>query len=320
MSNELVTFENINAVEVFKTGGVQPLIDRVREEVSGEVPDTSNDKGRKRIASLAHKVAKSKTALDKAGKELADQLNAQLKPINSERKLARDELDKLRDEIRSPLTDWESEQEAIETAELARVQAVELAKQKESDQEIAILLDNEFNREAAAVLAKQEADKIAYENQLKAEAVELAKAEALAETARIAAEYAEKERQSIQREADLKAEARQSEERVIRDKEFAMKREQAQIEQAKFDAENAEKRRLADIEAANRLNAERQQEEIERLALEQQARDNDKAHRTAVNRCAVSELMEWANLTQEQAKAVVTSIAKRKISKISISY
>jgi colicin import membrane protein len=316
MSNELVTFENINAVEVFKTGGVQPLIDRVREEVSGEVPDTSNDKGRKRIASLAHKVAKSKTWLDKAGKELADQLNAQLKPINSERKLARDELDKLRDEIRSPLTNWESEQEAIEAAELAKAEAIKLAKQKEDDQEIALLLDDNFNREAAAVLAKQEADKIAYENQLKAEAVELAKAEALAETARIAAEYAEKERLAVEREVKLKAEAFQAERRQ---KQYIIDSENAE-KQRIVNAENAELRRLADIESARVNEVNRQQAEQKRLSKEQEIRENNKAHLASVNNCAVSELMEWASLTQEQAKAVVTCIAKRQISKIAISY
>tara|TARA_R110000851_G_C13025402_1_gene560576 strand:- start:42 stop:1001 length:960 start_codon:yes stop_codon:yes gene_type:complete len=319
MSNELVAFENINALEVFKTGGVQPLIDRVREEVAGEVPDTTNDKGRKRIASLAHKVAKSKTALDKAGKELADKLNAQLKPINSERKLARDELDKLRDEIRSPLTGWENEQQAIADNLAAEEAANLLAKKKDADQEIAILLDNEFNREAAAVLAKQEADKIAYENQLKAEAVELEKANALVETARIAAESLERERQAIQREADLKAEARQAEERAIREKEFAMKREQAQIEQAKLDAENAEKRRIADIETANQMNAERQQAEIERLALEQRIKAADKEHSRSVNNEIVQYLLS-TGITEAQAQQIVVMIAKRQVPNVSISY
>jgi colicin import membrane protein len=309
MSNELVAFEGLNAVEVFKSGGVQPLIDRVREELATEVPDVSNDKGRKRIASRAHLASKSKTALDKMGKDLADELNAKLKPINAERKLARDEFDKIRDETRKPLTDWEAEQEAIAAAELAEAEAIKLAKQKEDDQEIALLLDDNLNREAAAVLAKQEADKIAYENQLKAEAVEIAKAEALAETARIAAEYAEKERLANEREMELRAEARYAEQKRI-----------DQEEKYKFDCKEAEEKRLADIEAARVNEVNRQQAEQDRLAAEQQAREDDKFHRASVNNCAVSELMEWASLTQDQAKAVVTSIAKRQISKIAISY
>ena len=108
MTNEISVIDKINAVEVFKDGGARKILDAIRNEVSGEVPDVTTKKGRDRIASLAYKVAKSKTALDSAGKSLADQLNAQLKPINSERKIIRDELDKLKDEVRKPLTDYEN--------------------------------------------------------------------------------------------------------------------------------------------------------------------------------------------------------------------
>jgi colicin import membrane protein len=327
MNKEIAIFEGFKAAELFKTGGVQQAIEYVRTEICSEIPDVSTAKGRKRIASLSAKASKSKTALDKLGKDLADELNLKLAPINAERKLARDAFDKMRDETRQPLTDWEEEQKAIAAAALAEAEAARLIKQKGDDQEVAILLDYKFNNEAAAALAKQEADKIAYEEQLKAEAVELAKAEALAETVRIAAEYAEKERLAAERENQLKVDAKKAEaarilaeENAAQAKLDAANRAEEQVRQAAINEKNAEKRRVAAVQAANHLGVQRQKAEIRRLASEQKARDDDKANRERVNNCAVSELREWACLTQDQAKAVVDAIAKNKVSKIAITY
>lgn len=87
--------------------GLGPYIQKIREEVSGFVPDVTTDKGRKAIASLAHKVAKSKTALDGIGKELVSKLKEEPKLVDAERRRMRDILDALRDDVRKPLTDWE---------------------------------------------------------------------------------------------------------------------------------------------------------------------------------------------------------------------
>lgn len=114
MSTEISVLESINPVEVFKAGGIDSILSAIREEVVHDIPNTETAKGRKEIASRAYKVRQSKTYLDKKGKELADQLNAQLKPINAERKKARDQLDALADELREPLTAWEdAEKERI---------------------------------------------------------------------------------------------------------------------------------------------------------------------------------------------------------------
>jgi colicin import membrane protein len=327
MSNELVAFKNLDPVEVFKSGGVQPLIDLVRKELSSEVPDVSTDAGRKRIASRAFLASKSKTALDKLGKDLADELNEKLKPINTERKLARDEFDKMRDETRQPLTDWEKEQEDVAAAELAKVEAMRLAKQKEDDQEIAILLDYKFNSEAAAALAKLEADRIAYEEQLRVAAVRAAKAEALAETARIAADYAEKESLAAERENQLRINAKKAEaarilaeENAAQVKLDAVNRAKEQVRQTAINEKNAEKRRVAAVQAANHLNVKRQKAEVQRLATEQKARDDDKVNRTKIDRFAVLDLMRFAKLTEDQAETVVVAIAKNKISRTAITY
>ena len=95
---------------LFQNGGtaIDPLIARIETEVRSHVADLTSKKGRDAIASLAHKVSKSKTALDAAGKSLTETQKAEIKQVDDARKKMRDRLDALRDEARKPLTDWET--------------------------------------------------------------------------------------------------------------------------------------------------------------------------------------------------------------------
>ena len=315
MSNELVALKDLKAVEVFKEGGVQPLIDLVREELSSEVPDVSTDKGRKRIASRAHLASKSKTALDKMGKDLADQLNAKLKPINAERKLARNELDKIRDETRQPLTDWEDEQKAIEVAKQAEIEAAELAKQKDIDHEMALLLDDKFNQEAKSELVRIEQERIAYDAQLAAnaasEATRIAEAKALEETQRIEAEKAE----AIRKEQRAILEKEQSEQR---EKQAVIDLENAEKEKV-IQAERAEARRIADIETAKQNQIAAQKAEEARLAEEQKAKDANTEHCRTINNLILDSLIE-AGMTKEQGISFITKLLKGEVPNTKITY
>ena len=38
MSKELLVIEELKAVEIFVAGGIQPILDRIKEEVSAEKP------------------------------------------------------------------------------------------------------------------------------------------------------------------------------------------------------------------------------------------------------------------------------------------
>lgn len=136
----IATLNTLPAAEIFKSGGMRSILDAIKTEASSEVGSVESAQGRKDIASMAHKVSKSKALLDKLGKALADDLNSQLKPINAERKLARDELDELRDTIRQPLSDWEYE-------EKARVAAIALKAEIDDCLEVAHLLNDKFDRD-----------------------------------------------------------------------------------------------------------------------------------------------------------------------------
>jgi colicin import membrane protein len=178
MSQELLVIENLNPVDVFKAGGIGPIIAMIEAEVSAEVPDTTTGKGRKAIASNAYKVSQSKTLIDKMGKTLTDSLNAQLKPINAERKLARDGLDELKDKIRQPLTIWEAGEARIKADAKAEEEAKALAIQVSADHELAALMDNEYNRQRAERIEAKRKAQLEHEAQLKIEAAAQAKFDA----------------------------------------------------------------------------------------------------------------------------------------------
>jgi hypothetical protein len=104
------------AVMFRKENGLDPIVARIAEEVRSHVPDLTTAKGRDAIKSLAFKVARSKTALDDAGKKLNEDARAQINIVDAARRKIRDQLDALRDEARKPLDDWEAaEKERVDT-------------------------------------------------------------------------------------------------------------------------------------------------------------------------------------------------------------
>ena len=130
MSNELAVIEVKNPALVFVPQGLDPLINRIKEEVKKEQPnlDISTEAGRKAIASLAYKIAQSKTKLDKIGKELTEEQRLFIEGVNAERKRAWKELEELQDEVRKPLTEWETaEKVRIERHETAIARMIELS-------------------------------------------------------------------------------------------------------------------------------------------------------------------------------------------------
>lgn len=309
--SDLIVVEKLELVPFFTKGDqIGSVIAALTKEAESFVAgDLSVKKNRDAVKAMVTKFTKSKTYLESKGKELAAEYKAIPKAIDANRKAVKDSLAALQDLVRKPLTDWEDEQQAIADKLAAEEAASLLAKQKEADHEIAILLDEKFESVKKAeveLLAKQKAE---YEAELKRQAAE--------EATRLAEQQALAEKQRFENE---RLESIRQQERATLEKEQAIKREQAQIEQAKIDAENAENRRIADIETANRLNEDRQEAEKLRLALEQKARDDDKEHRAGVNNLAVSALIEFSGVTEDQAKAVVIALVKGQIPNATLKY
>ncbi|MCK0543539.1 hypothetical protein JTE78_12275 [Pseudomonas syringae pv. aptata] len=316
------------ALAVFSTAnGLEPWLQKVRlkvDEFQNSIPDLKTKKGRDAVASMAHQIAKSKTALEAVGKEISAQQKEIPKKIDAERKRVWDMLESWQKEVRKPLTDWEEAndrridahndgiQRIKDMAVFAETPTAAHVAQVIADLEMVAIDDDwdEFITDAAqakdrtlATLRTLLADRTKHEAEL-------------AEIAKFNAEKAEREQK--ERDAEIARQAvelaqRESEQKAQAEREAAAKREQElidQAEQAKRDAE--QKQRDADAAAENhalqlKLAAEReerqklqaeqdriagiQRAESERLAAEQRQAE-------AVERARLAEVQR-----QEDAKA-----------------
>lgn len=318
---DLVVIEKKNAMAVFTNNDqLDPLIEAIEKEARSLVPDVTTKKGRDAIASMAHKVARSKTYIDNAGKDLVAELKALPKQIDESRRVVRERLDALKDEVRRPLTEWEAEQERIKAEEAMLALHVEalamnedfdrqLAARIESDHEMALLMNDAFDREQADKAAEAERQRIAHEEEIKRLAA--------AAAAREVEQRAQREREeAAHREAVLKAQAEQAE----RDRIEAMQEAEAD-KQAAIEAE----RRKAQ-EEADRIRREAEQREQARLAEEkrkadeQARREADVKHRKAVGTEIVKALLANTSLTRDQAIEVLTAVKDGRIPHTGISY
>jgi hypothetical protein len=110
---ELIVIEPKDALATFTTpGALDPVLKLVRDRIDAFEADVSTPAGRNQIASMAFAVAKSKTALETIGERLAKEAKELPKKIDAGRKYAKDILDKWRDEVRAPLTEWKTAEDA----------------------------------------------------------------------------------------------------------------------------------------------------------------------------------------------------------------
>tara|TARA_R110000868_G_C10898090_1_gene764119 strand:+ start:47 stop:1135 length:1089 start_codon:yes stop_codon:yes gene_type:complete len=117
--SELIKIENVEILECYSSGGLKIVLNDIEKLARDFEVDLSTVKGRKQIASMANKVSKSKVYLDELGKSLTADWKAKSKRVDNERKVAREFLDNLRDDIRKPLTDFENEEkERVRNLEL----------------------------------------------------------------------------------------------------------------------------------------------------------------------------------------------------------
>ncbi|HBQ8756668.1 TPA: hypothetical protein L9B17_003949 [Klebsiella quasipneumoniae] len=318
---DLVVIEKKNAMAVFTNNDqLDPLIEAIEKEARSLVPDVTTKKGRDAIASMAHKVARSKTYIDNAGKDLVAELKALPKQIDESRRVVRERLDALKDEVRRPLTEWEAEQERIKAEEAMNALHAEalamnedfdrqLAARIESDHEMALLMNDAFDREQADKAAEAERQRIAHEEEIKRLAA--------AAAAREVEQRAQREREeAAHREAVLKAQAEQAERDRIAAEQKAEADKKAAVE--------AERRKAQ--EEADRIRREAEQREQVRLAEEkrkadeQARREADVKHRKAVGTEIVKALLANTSLTRDQAIEVLTVVKDGRIPHTGISY
>ena len=317
---DLVVFEETTVLQAFsEPSGLDPLVSQARQIVDGFKHDLSTDAGRKRTASLAHKVAKFKTRIDGLGKDLVSEWKAKSKAVDANRKAARDALDELKAEARAPLTEWEQEQERIAAEEAARIEAEKLAAQVDLDHELALLLNEKITAERIAEEARiekerQEAIRAEEERQLELQ-------RQAAEAARIEAEEKAKEREVL---------AEKEKQEAIEKAAEADRQRIAAEERAKVEAEISERNRIeaekqAKIQAEKAAEAAKQKQIEDQLAAEK-AKADDLARREA-NKRHVSKIRGEAKdcfiaagCDDVLAKKLVLAIHAGEIKNVTISY
>lgn len=318
---DLVVIEKKNAMAVFTNNDqLDPLIEAIEKEARSLVPDVTTKKGRDAIASMAHKVARSKTYIDNAGKDLVAELKALPKQIDESRRVVRERLDALKDEVRRPLTEWEAEQERIKAEEAMNALHAEalamneefdrqMAARIESDHEMALLMNDAFDREQAEKKAEAERQRIAREEEIKRQAEEKAKREAAEQAQREIDAAAAREREAILAKERAEREQREAAERAEREKQAAVEAErrkaQEEADRIRREAEQREQARMA---------------EEKRKADEQARREADVKHRKAVGTEIVKALLANTSLTRDQAIEVLTAVKDGRIPHTGISY
>jgi hypothetical protein len=235
--------------QLFGSKSADVIIAEIRKEALSFAPDLTTDASRKQIASVAAKVAKAKVAIDKIGKQLVDPIKAQAKVIDAERKHYKDELDALKEEVRSPLTEWEHEQNRIE----------EGRKQTCFELEQCCTTTNATTGDVLPVdRLQQQLDTLRDFNLETADLGPYAeKAEAIIQRGIVTVEAAIKTRKVLdQHEAEeAKANAETPEQRVEREREIAHKAAQAERERIESEA----KRKTAEEEARSQDEQHRRQ-------------------------------------------------------------
>ena len=292
---------------LYVAGGLDAYLEQIRQAVN-EVPDLSTKKGRDRVASLAAQVSRSKTAIEKPGREYLKRLKEAVRPAEAEIKRFVDACDELRDATRRPLTEWEVEQERIKAEEAMNALHAEAlvmneefdlqrAAQIEADHEMALLMNDKFDRDREEQRRQAEQAQRERDERLKQEAADKAKREA-------------EERHKAELDA---AARREAEEKARADAAERKRKEDAdRAEREKQDAIAEEKRKAQ--EEADRIKREAEAKEKARLAEEQRKADEqakreaDVKHRKTVGTNIVNALTSYTSLTREQAIEVLTAL------------
>ena len=331
---------------------LEDLFAKVKAEVEAHVPDIETVEGRKHIKSLAAKISSSKTAIDKPMRDYLREIKALPKVVEKNARESVERFDALRDATLKPLNDAQAHQDAI----ISRMdEIVRLCSQDglQSDtvrgwcgEVMAVNVETTFWPEL------QKKAKVSKDGAMSAVTVTIERLVAsevqAAELERLRKEAEENSRRErdrlIAEEAARKAqeeERQRAEQRILdernkaeqdrlaklkaeQDKAEAEQRLAAQQEKAKRDAELAEQQ-AKERERIAAENAKKQAEEQQALALQRQKEEEekraaDKAHRVAINRAALADLIAQASLTEEQAKSVITAVAKGLVANMKVIY
>lgn len=323
MSNDLVVIEKENALTVLSDkDGVEKLIEDVRDRVmSLEGGNLNTVSGRKAIRSNAFKATKAKTAInDEYIQPLISKITEKIQPdldaiqaLKDNKKILNAGLDKIRKDVNAEVQEIEDEIARVEAEKKAAIEAKELKERVDADHEMALLLNEKFDREA------EEARKYAEE----AERIRLEKeAKEKAEHDRLISEQArlQAEKEAKDREERLIREAKEAQEQAERNRLAAIEREKY-LEKQKVEAEIKAKRDAEEAaELARQAEIKRYQEEEKRKQEQQAKLEANQAHADKIHNEMVSAICSSMDISEDLAKDVVRAIASKKVPHVIINY
>lgn len=342
----------ISLPTAYTAESLEDLFAKVKTEVEAHVPDIETVEGRKHIKSLAAKISSSKTAIDKPMRDYLREIKALPKVVEKNARESVERFDALRDATLKPLNDAQAHQDAIISRmdEIVRLCSqdglrsdtvagwnkeacsveVETTFWPELIKKAKASVEGAMSATTSTLNRLIESGKQAAElERLRKESEENAQRERdrlIAEEAARKAQEEERQRaeQRILDERNKAEQDRLAKLKAEQDKVEAEQRLAAQQEKAKRDAELAEQQ-AKERERIAAENAKKQAEEQQALALQRQKEEEekraaDKAHRVAINRAALADLIAQASLTEEQAKAVITAVAKGLVANMKVVY
>lgn len=329
--------QNIVVAAFRKPGGTTELFERIAQEARSHVPDVTTKKGRDQIGSLAMKVSKSKTFIEKCGKELVADQKAQIKLIDDDRIATVKKFDELRNEILAPRDAWEqAEKDRVAKHEqfidVIRMTAA-ICQNPENPWASINIKDSISDLENLVIDSSLEE----YEEQAKLakfESLELLR-KSLAQAEQREAEQAELERlrqaeilrQQQEREAQI---AREAADKATREAEEKARFEAERVQREKLEAEHREARLKAEKEAAELRAVQAAENERKRIEAEQfaqaeaarkaeEARLADVEHRKQICGEALKGLTDLG-VSAEQGKAILNAINKGLVPHVSIKF
>ncbi len=374
---ELIAIEEINITKIFAEGDVDPMLEKLAAKARDFTPDTSTKKGRDEIKSRSAKVSNARAMFDKLRKESIAKHMEIVGKVNESGKKIQDFTADLRDEVREPLTNWESEEkkrieeqakleEHLASWEDAIEENILFDRKRELDrkeEELKRQEEEKQEREEKERLEKErieneerlEKERIEREERLKKEAEERANKKAEEEIARNKEILEKEKRDAEERETKAKADAEKAEkdrieairkadedkkiasEKAEKDKQVAVevqkqlaKEREEKIEKEKQDAIKEVKRKAkvkADKLEQQRIEKEfAEQEERERIRIEDEERAADLEHRKQINNEALKGLVSVLQKADSEpnvediGKAIITAIATGQIAHTSIKY
>ena len=320
MKKEMIISIKKEVKDLFTESGVNAILAAVDQEIEKFTPPSADTSaGRKEIKSFKMTITKTRTFLEKQGKEFIAEKKAAIKVFDSGRKKLRDGLAEREKKVLQPVTEFE-------TKEAARLEAERQKEIFNMDHEEALAMNDLFNRERE--LARREAELKAAEDAR------------LAEEKRLKEEQERKEREErIKKEAAEKAK-REAEEKALREKaeqERKLKEAEAAKAQAERDKIAAEERaRLEKEDALRRAEQEKlraikeaeekalqKKLEEERIAAEEKAvaekKAADKKHQAEIHNSIRLDI-ELLGVETSMAKSIVTAMVKHEIRYVSINY